>query len=44
MDKNEIADTISGQALKRINELFTLDKDLAELTGRRNVCDLKKTS
>ena len=31
LDKNEIADTISGQALKRINELFTLDKDLAEL-------------
>ena len=31
LEKAEIAETTSGQALKRINELFALDKDLAEL-------------
>jgi hypothetical protein len=31
LSKDEIADTISGQALIRINELFALDKELAEL-------------
>jgi hypothetical protein len=31
LEKEEIAETTSGQALNRINELFALDKELAEL-------------
>lgn len=30
LEKEEIAETTSGQALNRINELFALDKELAE--------------
>ena len=31
LEKEEIAETTSGQALKRINELFALDKELPAL-------------
>ncbi|MDY6377466.1 MAG: hypothetical protein SPL17_02100, partial [Bacteroidales bacterium] len=46
--KQEEADTfISGQTIKRINELFALDKTLADKLPKnvsRNVYGLKKTS
>ena len=47
ISQEDAAESVSGQAIRKINELFALDKELSYKSAeerRQSVCCLKKTS